>query len=76
MANEAQVFRDEKRIHDFIDEHSALSETAVSLANKLNVDTRTARRVLDALVESGVLKRRAFEGHIEPIYFHYQAKAS
>jgi len=43
---------------------------------KLKVDLKIVRRVLNELAETGTLKRRTFEDHIEPIYFHYQARAS
>lgn len=61
---------DEKRVMDYLEGESTLSETPVSLARKLSVDVRAARRVLDHLVGSGKLHRRAFQD-IEPIYYRY-----
>ena len=60
----------EKRVFDYVDNQTSLSETSVSLARKLDVDVRTARRVLDHLFERGQLHRRDFED-IEPIYYRY-----
>jgi hypothetical protein len=59
---------DEKRILDFIQRQTTLSETAVSLGSKLGVDARTIRRILDELVEGGTLHRRSFDD-IEAIYY-------
>jgi ribosomal protein S25 len=61
---------DEKRILQFLEEEDAVSETPISMANKLNVDITIARTVMDHLVEAGVLRRRDF-GDIEPIYYRY-----
>lgn len=61
---------DEKRVLDYLEGQSTLSETPVSLARKLSVDVRSARRVLDYLVGSGKLHRRVFHD-IEPIYYRY-----
>ena len=80
-AEEAIVFTrrppaiDEKRITDFLEAQTTLSETCLSLANKLRIDPRVARRILDNLVESGELHRRAFED-IEPVYYRNPRKAS
>jgi hypothetical protein len=80
-ALEATVFTrrppavDEKRIVDFIEGQTTLSETSLSLAYKLRIDVRTARRILDKLVEEGELHRRAFED-IEPVYYRNPRRAS
>ena len=59
---------DERRILDFIEGQTTLSETCLSLASKLQIDARVARRILDNLVEAGQLHRRAFDD-IEPVYY-------
>ncbi|HZT06791.1 MAG TPA: hypothetical protein VFC51_07145 [Chloroflexota bacterium] len=59
---------DEKRIIDFVAQHETLSETSLSLAYKLGVDARVARRTLDELVKAGALHCRTFED-IEPVYY-------
>ena len=61
---------DEKRIIDFIEGQYAVSESAISLANKLGIEPKTVRRVLDHLVEAGAMRRRDL-GKIEPIYYRY-----
>jgi len=63
------------RLHAFV-RTGTFSETAVSLAMKLRVNARTARRVLDGYVESHEIERRTFERPIEPIYYRYTARAS
>ena len=64
---------DEKRVLDYIDGQTALSETPVSLARKLKVDVRLVRTVLDRLVEDGALHRRAFDD-IEPVYYRFRSR--
>jgi ribosomal protein S25 len=66
---------DEKRIIDFIEAQTTLSETSLSLANKLGIDSRVARRILEHMVEEGGLHRRAFDD-IEPVYYRNPRKAS
>jgi hypothetical protein len=61
---------DEKRVLDYIESQTALSETPISLARKLKLDARLVRTVLDRLVEEGQLRRRTFED-IEPIYYKF-----
>ena len=59
---------DDKRIVDFIARQTTFSETALSLAYKLKIDPRAARRILDEQVEAGELHSRVF-GDIETIYY-------
>ena len=61
---------DERRIVEFVERQYAISETPTSLANKLEADVRTVRRVLDHLVEAGAVRRRDM-GKIEAIYYRY-----
>ena len=60
--------RDARRIRVFVEEHSAVSETVLSLSTKLRVNRRTCRGVLERLVEEGLVHRRDF-GDIEPVYY-------
>jgi hypothetical protein len=62
---------DEKRILEFVGEAESFCDTAVSLANRLKVDLRTARAVLDRMVGSGALRRRVYVD-IETVYFRYR----
>jgi hypothetical protein len=61
---------DEKRLLDYVESQTAMSETPISLARKLKLDVRLVRTVLDRLVEEGKLRRRAFED-IEPVYYRF-----
>jgi hypothetical protein len=51
---------DERRILQFLETESAISETPISLAGKLRVDLQTTREVLEDLADSGRLRRRMF----------------
>jgi hypothetical protein len=51
---------DERRILEYLETESAVSETPISLARKLGVDVGTTRDVLENLAESGELQRRIF----------------
>jgi predicted ArsR family transcriptional regulator len=62
---------EEQRIRTFIERQRTFSESAPSLANKLGVHPRIARRVLDRLVKTGLLKRQTFQRGIEPMYYRY-----
>ncbi len=55
-------------MREFVQSRLSLSETAFSLAEKLGVDRRVCRRVLDQLVSEGLLQRKEFED-IEPIFY-------
>ena len=61
---------DERRIRDFVDSPAGVSESVVSLADKLGVSRRRCRRILERLVEQGILQRRDF-ADIEPIYWRF-----
>jgi hypothetical protein len=51
---------EERRIRDYIEAESAVSETSISLAGKLGVDLQTTRDVLEDLADAGLLNRRTF----------------
>ena len=61
---------EERRIRTFVERQRGLSESALSLAPKVGVAPRHCRKVLDALVREGLVRRREF-GDIEPIYYRY-----
>jgi DNA-binding Lrp family transcriptional regulator len=44
--------------------------TAASLADKLGISRRRCRRILEELVQQGVLRRRDF-ADIEPVYVRF-----
>jgi predicted ArsR family transcriptional regulator len=51
---------DERRILEYLEAESAVSETSISLARKLGVDLQAARDVLEELADAGRLRRRMF----------------
>ena len=51
---------DERRIIEYLETESAVSETSISLARKLGVDLRTTREVLEDMANAGQLRRRMF----------------
>jgi predicted ArsR family transcriptional regulator len=64
---------DERRVREFLLNESCCSETAASLARKLGLDRKRCRKVLDLLVNEGMVRRRDF-GDIEPIYYRYPGR--
>jgi predicted ArsR family transcriptional regulator len=64
---------DERRVRDFVDSPAGVSESVMSLADKLGISRRRVRGILERLVEQGVLKRRDF-GDIEPIYVRFPSR--
>jgi predicted ArsR family transcriptional regulator len=61
---------DERRIRDYVDAPGGISESAASLAGKLGISRRRCRRVLEHLVEQGVLRRHDF-ADIDPVYVRF-----
>jgi predicted ArsR family transcriptional regulator len=64
---------DERRVRDFVDSASGVSETVDSLSDKLGISRRRCRRILEQLVEQGVVQRRDFSD-IEPIYLRFPSR--
>ncbi len=64
---------DERRVRDFIDSPGGVSESVVSLADKMGISRRRCRGILEQLVEQGVLRRRDFLD-IEPIYVRFPSR--
>ena len=65
---------EEDRVRQFIASQGAMSETAVSLANKLRVSKNASRHVLEVLAKQDLLAVRSFERGIEPVYFSYRQR--
>ena len=66
-----QAFRpDERRVRDFVDSPAGVSESVDSLADKLGISRRRCRRILEHLVEQGIVQRREFED-IQPLYVRF-----
>jgi len=64
---------DERRVRDFVDTPGGVSESVMSLADKLGIGRRRVRGILERLVEQGVLQRRDFVD-IEPIYVRFPSR--
>ena len=69
-----QAFQpDERRVRDYVDCASGVSESVRSLSDKLGIGRRRCRRILEQLVEQGVLERRDFSD-IEPMYLRFPSR--
>ena len=69
-----QAFQpDERRVRDYVDCPSGVSESVRSLSDKLGISRRRCRRILEQLVEQGVLERRDFSD-IEPMYLRFPSR--
>ena len=64
---------DERRVRDYMDSPSGVSESARSLSDKLGISRRRCRGILDQLVEQGILQRRDF-ADIEPMYLRFPSR--
>lgn len=64
---------DERRVRDFVDTPSGISESAESLADKLGISPRRCRHILEELVEQGIVQRRDFVD-IQPIYTRFPSR--
>ena len=65
---------DERRIREFVEGPGGVSESAASLADKLGISRRRCRRILERLVEEGVVHRRDFSD-MEPMYLRFPSRA-
>jgi ribosomal protein S25 len=64
---------DERRVRDFVDSPAGVSESVASLADKLGINPSRCRRILELLVEQGVVQRHDFLD-IEPIYVRFPSR--
>jgi hypothetical protein len=64
---------DERRIREFLDSPGGVSESALSLAAKLEIGPRRCRSILERLVEQGVVDRKDYVG-MEPMYFRFPTR--
>jgi predicted ArsR family transcriptional regulator len=64
---------EERRVRDFIDCPSGISESVQSLADKLGISRRRCRRILDDLVEQGIVQRREF-ADMPPMYLRFPSR--
>jgi ribosomal protein S25 len=56
-----------------VDSPAGVSESVVSLADKLGINRGRCRRILERLVEQGVLQRHDFSD-IQPIYVRFPSR--
>jgi hypothetical protein len=70
LFGEQQFVPEERRIREYVDSSAGVSETVESLAVKLSVKRSQCRRVLELLVQEGIISRRDF-GDIAPIYSRF-----
>lgn len=73
VADEQAYEPDERRVRDYVDSPSGVSESVRSLSDKLGISRRRCRRILEGLVEQGILERRDF-ADIEPIYLRFPSR--
>jgi hypothetical protein len=64
---------DEQRVREYVDSPGGISESAESLADKLGISHRRCRRILDELVEQGVLQRREYT-NMQPMYSRFPSR--
>jgi hypothetical protein len=75
LAPEPEAAPDERRVRDYLEGPGGVSESAMSLSDKLGVGQRQCRLILDRMVEQGVLKRTDFKD-IEPIYSRFPTRGN
>jgi ribosomal protein S25 len=69
-----QAFRpDERRVRDFVDSPGGVSESVASLSDKLGMSQGRCRRILEHLVEQGVVQRRDFVD-MQPMYVRFPSR--
>jgi predicted transcriptional regulator len=64
---------DERRVRDFVDSPGGVSESVMSLSDKLGISRRRCRGILERLVEQGIVQRHDFLD-IEPIYVRFPSR--
>lgn len=73
-AQAEQEFGPEERlIREFVDSPSGVSESVLSLSEKLGISRRRCRRILEGLVKQGIVERRDF-ADMEPIYLRFPSR--
>jgi len=70
---EQAVEPDERRVREFIDSPAGMSESVQSLADKMGISRRLCHRILEDLVEQGVLQRRDF-ADMPPMYLRFPSR--
>jgi predicted ArsR family transcriptional regulator len=70
---EPELAPDERRVRDFVDSPAGMSESAQSLADKLDMSPRRCRRILEELVKQGIVQRREF-ADMPPMYLRFPSR--
>jgi hypothetical protein len=73
LAAEQDLAPDERRIREFVDSPGGVSESVLSLADKLEINKERCRTILERLVEQGIIERRDFSD-IEPLYVRFPTR--
>ncbi len=73
LRGELSLPLEERRLRDFLDTPAGVSESVASLSLKLGITRHRCRRVLEQLVQEGVVHRRDFDD-IEPMYYRYPGR--
>lgn len=73
VSAEQALHPDERRVRDYVDTPSGISESASSLADKMGISRRRCRGILERLVEQGVVQRRDF-ADIESMYLRFPSR--
>jgi predicted ArsR family transcriptional regulator len=68
-----EVGSEERRVREYLEGPGGVSESVQSLSEKLGIGRRQCRRVLEGMVEQGLLKRQEFVD-IEPIYTRFPTR--
>jgi predicted ArsR family transcriptional regulator len=64
---------DERRVRAFVQGPGSVSESVASLSAKLGIRSSRLRRILNQLVQEGLVERRDF-ADIEPLYVRYPTR--
>jgi predicted ArsR family transcriptional regulator len=70
---QTELGNEERRIREFLESPGGVSESARSLASKLEIGPRVCRTILERLVEQGVVERHEFTD-MEPMYFRFPTR--
>ncbi len=71
--NQPMTEPDAERVRDFVDSPSGISESVESLADKMGINRRSCRRILDELVQQGIVQRRDF-ADMPPMYVRFPSR--
>ncbi len=73
ISAEQDLTPDERRVREFLDSPSGISESVASLSDKLGIQSSRCRSILERFVEQGIVRRRDFLD-IQPMYFRFPTR--